>query len=128
MKNLTKLGVASALISVSLLFCACGSEDKREIALQKKVKEMYNAQLLSFEEAKKESSLKDLKDNECLKKPHDNIKENYNHYRFIKDSGGNIQIIRISDKISGATDDSFLISKAYLTLDELKAKYSECFN
>lgn len=28
MKNLTKLGVASALISVSLLFCACGDNNE----------------------------------------------------------------------------------------------------
>ena len=41
MKNLTKLGVASALISVSLLFCACKSEEQKRMELleQERIKE-----------------------------------------------------------------------------------------
>lgn len=131
MKNLTKLGVASALISVSLLFCACGSEDKREIALQKKVKEMYNAQLLSFEEAKKESSLKDLKDKDCLKKPDDTVgntnKENYFDYRFVKKANGEIGIIACVTNDKSDTY-SFVSWANYLDVEDLKSRRPECFN
>lgn len=48
MKNLTKLGVASALSGVSLLFCACGDNTSKAEAY---VKEKYpNVKILSFDE------------------------------------------------------------------------------
>ncbi len=60
MKNLTKLGVASALISVSLLFCACGDNnefkpsseaEKKALALLKEkypnYKKIYNYEFVA---------------------------------------------------------------------------------
>lgn len=131
MKNLTKLGVASALISVSLLFCACGSEeDKIESAIKKEVQQKFNAQLLSFEEAKKEVG---LKDKDCLKGTKNGSDFDY---RFIKTATGDIEIVRLAftySVIQGKKSKDFLMNKAYfedksLTPDRLKTQKPECFN
>ena len=128
---LAKLKIVGAFVGVGLLLCACGSGDKKETALQKKVKEMYNAQLLSFEEAKKEVSLKDLKDKDCLKEPDDTIgntnKENYFDYRFVKKANGEIGIIACVTNDKSDTY-SFVSWANYLDVEDLKSRRPECFN
>ncbi len=113
-----KLGLGVLLVSIGVAFCACG--DSRETALRNEVKKDYNAELLSFEQAQKEV---DLKVNECLESADF-------HYRFIKNSSGDIEIITA---FMSKNSSSFLPKKVTfegrpLTIDEFKAKKPECFN
>lgn len=118
-KNLTQLGVASALIGASLLFSACGSsdefkpsndEEKKDFAL---VKEKYpDAKFLSYEAAKKElgsTSSRDFK--ECLKG---------NTY-FAKLPNGEIKISKVYILDSG----DFEVRE--VLLNDLKSRLTACF-
>lgn len=117
MKNLTKLGVASALISVSLLFCACGDNTSKAEAYIKK--EYPNAKILSFDEIQKEFG---VKNKECLKDDIDNdlfIKS----LVFIKHTNGDFEALRVwTNKKNGASG-----NVTRYNIDKFKAEFTHCF-
>ena len=125
-----KMGTMGAGVVLTLAFIACSWESGNESAKSKKVKQKFDAELLSFEQAQKEVS---LKDRECLKEPGSN-ERNFFEYRFIKTSSGDIRAILIADAIKNPTNDSFMVmgkgmnGKGTYSIDEVKTEKPQCFN
>lgn len=110
--NVAKLGVVSALIGAGLFFSACGGDTQSKA--ETFVKEKYpDAQILTFEEAKKEFGFTKGKD--CLVKKGDTF---LTTYHFIKTSSGEIETVAVSVIVENG--DLYEIKNAHYSVDSLK--------
>lgn len=120
MKTHKKILIKSIALAVAFVaFCACSGKNI-EIAKRIRAKQLWDAQLLNFDDAKKEVGLT----NECYKDKAAN-----SHYRFIKRADGAVDVIIVNESKNG---DSFSMVEAKeggkkLTLEQFKAKKPECF-